>query len=686
MSKFKRIRTSFAFNIISSIIVMIIAFSLVISAIGYVSFTETLKREYTITTYHMAETATGLVDGNKIETYLSVTEDNHEYGEVRGYLDSYCNKMDVTLLYVLKVDANEDYNVAYNVFDLINRKEDRRYNRDGKYSGRSLGEKVEGHNIENYRETYKKIYEGELEYGIVYRLKNLKSRDPHLTVVVPIKDDDGNVTAVLSIQRPMSELVNGRRPYMITIAISTAALILLISLVAILYLRHQFVRPIKDVIDEAKNFSVDKHKGNLNKKKKSSILEIKDLSESVNKMEDDMLKYIENLTAVTSEKERISTELGIASVIQENSIPNIFPAFPDRLDFDIFANMTPAKEVGGDFYNFYLVDDDNLAIVIADVSGKGVPAALFMMVTNILINEKLLSGTSVKDALTIINKRICRRNITNMFVTVWLGKLNLKTGVLTCANAGHNDPIICKNGKKFEIKKLPHDLVVGALPETEYKEYQIKLNKGDKLFLYTDGINEAINTKNELFGVDRIIDCLNETKTKTCQAIINAVKHSVVSFAGDAPQFDDMTMVCFEYNGEELNNKLVVDAKLYNLDKVINFMNKYLEDYNVTKDFLNKIHLSVEELFVNICNYAYSDDIGPFTIVLEVDNDILTIAISDSGVKFNPLEKADPNILEDASDRQIGGLGIFLVKKNMDSVEYSYVDNKNIVVMKKNIK
>lgn len=273
-----------------------------------------------------------------------------------------------------------------------------------------------------------------------------------------------------------------------------------------------------------------------------------------------------------------------------------------------------------------------------------------------------------------------------MFVTVWLGKLNLKTGVLTFANAGHNDAIICRHGKKFEIKKTPHDLVIAAMEDVQYSEHQIELQKGDKLFLYTDGVNEAINTKSEAYGINNMINVLNDNKDKTCQAIINAVKDNVYMFTGEAPQFDDMTMLCLQYNGDDLSNKLVVDAKLYNLDKVINFTNKYLEEYNVSREFLNKIHLSVEELFVNICNYAYSDDIGPFTIVLDVENDILTITISDSGVKFNPLDKLDPDVSITPDERQIGGLGIFLVKKNMDSVEYSYVDNKNILVMRKNIK
>ena len=681
MNTFNRLRKSFAFNIIAAIILMIIAFSLIISSIGYVSFTTSMKKEYETTTHHMANAAKSLIDPSKIDDYLDGKEQD-DYHTRYTYLKDYCNYMDVTLIHMFRMEET-DYLTGTNIFNTVNNKEIE----EGNYSEWELGFVYGERFTSNYQKYYEKLYKKEIEYAIVFRTKNLNGKVPHLTLVIPVMDADDNIVGLLSIQRPMSELVNGRRPYMITIAISTAILIMLISITAGLYLKLQFVKPIHDVIEEAKSFSKDKKKGKLNYKKKSSILEIRELSESVNTMEDDMLKYIENLTNVTSEKERISTELNIASVIQENSIPNIFPAFPDRMDFDIFANMTPAKEVGGDFYNFYLLDEDNLAIVIADVSGKGVPAALFMMVVNILINEKMLSGQSIKDVLTTINARICKRNLADLFVTVWLGKLNLKTGVLTFANAGHNDAVICKNGKNFEIKKTPHDLVVGALPDALYHEHQVKLHPGDKLFLYTDGVNEAINIRNQMYGVNNMINTLNNFKDKTCQAIINAVKDNVYMFAGEAPQFDDMTMLCLQYNGGDLLNKLVVDAKLYNLDKVINFTNKYLEEYNVSREFLNKIHLSIEELFVNICNYAYSDEIGPFTIVFDIENDnILKITITDSGVKFNPLDKVDPDVLTDPGERQIGGLGIFLVKKNMDSVEYSYVDNKNILVMRKNIK
>ena len=545
MSKFKKTVSSLSFNLISSIVILIIFFSLIVSTIGYASFTRTLKREYKNTTYHMAETATGLVDGNKIDAYLAGSEDDAEYAQIKEYLDSYCNKMNVTLLYVLKVDENLDYNMAYNVFDLINRSEDKRYNPDGKYSGRKLGETVKGSYIENYKETYKEIYEGKIECGIVYRLKNLKSKSPHITVVVPIKDDSGKVTAVLSVQRPMSELVNGTRPYMITIAISAAVLSIFVCIIAYLYTKFKVVKPIEAVIFEAKHFASHNEKTtSLNKK--SKILEIKDLAISIDKMEDDMIKYIDSLTKATTEQKRMSVELNIAKSIQEGSVPNEFPAFPNRKDFDLYASMHPAKEVGGDFYNFALLDDNHLALVMADVSGKGIPAALFMMVSNILLTERLRAGDSPADALSFVNNRICSRNVLNMFVTIWVGILDLSTGKLIASNAGHDDLAIYRKNGKFEIYKEKHGIIVGAMPDAVYTNYEIDINKGDKIFLYTDGVVEATNNKTEMFKVDRMLEVLNKLKNKNPMEILNGMKKSVDDFVGSAPQFDDITMLCVE--------------------------------------------------------------------------------------------------------------------------------------------
>ena len=536
MSKFKKVISSFSFNMIFAIIFFLVAFSIIISTIGYVSFTDTLKREYKGTTRHMANTATTLIEVDKIDSYLD-NQNLDSYMTSYTYLKKYCNYMDITMVHAFKV--NDDFTYTINIYNVINDKE--LIKEDG-YKERERGENNTLN--DSYLEVYKKLYSGEIEYGHVYR--NTRDNTPHITTVVPIKDGNENIVALLAVQRPMSELANGRRPYIITIIVSTILTLAVVCTFAAIYIKFQFVKPIRNIMDESKSFAKDNKKGELSSTKKSRILEIKELSIAIDKLEDDMINYIESLTKATTEQKRMNVELNIAKAIQEGSVPNVFPAFPDRKDFDLFASMHPAKAVGGDFYNFALIDDSHLALIMADVSGKGVPAALFMMVSNILLTERLRAGDTPADALNHVNDRICARNTLNMFVTMWVGILDLTTGKIVACNAGHDDPAICKKGGKFEIYKEKHGIIVGAMTDINYENYEIDLAKGDKIFLYTDGVVEATNSNNELFKEERMLESLNKHKNKSPKDILKALKKDVDAFVGDAPQFDDITMLCVE--------------------------------------------------------------------------------------------------------------------------------------------
>ena len=230
-------------------------------------------------------------------------------------------------------------------------------------------------------------------------------------------------------------------------------------------------------------------------------------------------------------------------------LPSIFPPFPDRTEFNIFASMDPAKEVGGDFYDFFLVDDDHLCLVMADVSGKGVPAALFMMASKIILSNYAKMGKTPSEILTAANASICTGNKEDMFVTVWLGILELSTGKLTAANAGHEYPVLMQPDGKFELYKDKHGFVIGGMPKLKYKEYTIDMKPGSKLFLYTDGVPEATDAEKELFGNERMVAALNEKPDGSPQEILKTVRTSVDAFVKDAEQFDDITMLCLEYKG-----------------------------------------------------------------------------------------------------------------------------------------
>ena len=277
--------------------------------------------------------------------------------------------------------------------------------------------------------------------------------------------------------------------------------------------------------------------------------EIEELAQCFADLSHKSLEYIETVKRVTAEKERIGTELSMATKIQAAMLPHIFPPFPDRQEFDIFGSMDPAKEVGGDFFDYFLVDDDHLCMVIADVSGKGVPAALFMMASKIILQSVAMLGGSPAEILTRTNEAICSNNEAQMFVTVWLGILEISTGKLTCANAGHEYPVLKRPDGNFELFKDKHGFVIGGMDGIKYKEYTLQLEPGAKLFVYTDGVAEATNAQNELFGTARMIDALNRKPDAVPLDVLKNVRQAVDGFVQNAEQFDDLTMLCMAYKG-----------------------------------------------------------------------------------------------------------------------------------------
>ena len=279
--------------------------------------------------------------------------------------------------------------------------------------------------------------------------------------------------------------------------------------------------------------------------------EIGDLAVSFNNMAISLKDYIANLTAMTAEKERIGAELSVATKIQEDMLPRKFPAFPDRNEFDLHATMDPAKEVGGDFYDFFLLDDDHIVLVMADVSGKGVPAALFMVIAKTLIKNRAFMGGSPSEILEYTNEQLCSSNDSEMFVTVWLAIIEISTGKGIAANAGHEHPVIKRAGGDYELVEYRHSPAVATIEGLHFKEHEFELHPGDNIFVYTDGVPEATNAENELFGNERMLEALNRNKDSNSAEILDNMKLAIDEFVGEAPQFDDITMLAFRYFGKQ---------------------------------------------------------------------------------------------------------------------------------------
>ena len=411
-----------------------------------------------------------------------------------------------------------------------------------------------------------------------------------------------------------------------------------------------------------------------------------------------LLLYIRRKDRIHMEKQRAHAEQELAASIQTGALPAVFPAFPDREEFDIFALMDPAREVGGDFYDFFLIDRHHLALVIADVSDKGVPAAMFMMKIKTLIQNRtqFLRDLSPATVLTDINNQICSGNEAEMFVTVWMAILDLRTGEGKAANAGHEHPAFRKAGEKFELKEYRHSPSLGVMEDIPIREHSFQMDPGDILFVYTDGVPESTNSAKEFFGTDRMLQALNRDGAEDPKAITETVRAEMRKFSEGAAQFDDITMLCFRYIGTEESSIVRVDnetvemtipAERDRLDQVREFVDDELEMAGCPEREKNQLLLAVEELFVNIASYAYGEENGTARIRIHTSKDPFQVSVTliDRGRPFDPLRAKDPNLKLSVEERPIGGLGIYMVRKMMDSVNYEYRDGENIIEIEKSM-
>ena len=315
---------------------------------------------------------------------------------------------------------------------------------------------------------------------------------------------------------------------------------------------------------------------------------------------------LERQAADSAARQRIETELNVATQIQADLLPRIFPAFPERPEFDIYASMTPAKEVGGDFYDFFLVDDDHLALVIADVSGKGVPAALFMVVAKTLLKNAAQTGLSPRAVLEKVNNQLCENNEAEMFVTVWLGFYEISTGRLTAANAGHEYPAIQRANGTFELFKDRHGFVLAGMENARYREYELELGMGDTLFVYTDGVAEATDGANVLYGTDRMLEALNRSRDRAPEELLRDVKRDIDRFVGGVPQFDDITMLAIRRRntGKETMKKRSVEPKLEQIGAISDFFEEELTAHQAPPKVIAQVNVAIDEIFSNIARYS----------------------------------------------------------------------------------
>ena len=517
-------------------LIFVLAFIVIFVCIGITwRYIDDFDDSHYGTAFTLTHTASEYIDGEKAIEYYKNGKTDAYYQQVQDFLKLLRSEGELDRLYVFVPSGNK----LVTIWDT------------GSSGGNALGvgQTFEG----EFREIAMNSFSGNTEENVY--LDNYDGSKLVVTAFSPVCDKSGKQVALVANEFKGENIIFKILDF--NLAALTIVFVTGIIPILIFYKKTKkgVLMPIKRLNSAAKEMVADLESENSASPDIHTGDEIEELSDSFEQMNVELRDYIRQLRLATAEKERIGAELNMAKDIQAAQLPNAFPAFPERKDFDIYALMTPAKEVGGDFYDFFLVDDDHLAMVIADVSGKGIPASLFMMISKILIKNRLKAGDSPSAALEKVNNQLIETNNIKpkQFVTVWLAVLELSTGKGNAANAGHEHPVLKRAGGTYELVEYKHSPPVSLIRGLRFREHSFEMKPGDRLFVYTDGVAEAKNSERELFGTDRLLSVLNSDKDASPQKTLENVTNGINAFVGDAEQFDDITMLGFAYYGSEAN-------------------------------------------------------------------------------------------------------------------------------------
>lgn len=455
-----------------------------------------------------------------------------------------------------------------------------------------------------------------------------------------------------------------------TLAFMSLALLILFFIIS--WICHFSTKPLLDLSKIAEQYGQGDFSAEIPKSEASDEIGI--MSRAFRKMRGNLLKLIEQEKKTVADKQKTASELEIAQKIQQSALPTNFPVNPN---FEVYACMDAAQKVGGDFYDFFFTDKEHLVILIADVAGKGIPAALYMMTAKSLIKTVAQSNCSVSEIFERVNNELCSGNNDNMFLTAFLAKINLYNGYAEYVCAGHNPPYL-RNAAGYQEMSVKRNIALGAMENITYEAEHIYLQNKDRIFLYTDGVTEAQNAKGEFFGEHRLEKVLQRVDG-SAQETLQEIHQKVEGFTKGAIQSDDITMLEFIFNGEK-RNIYAVKADLSELDNVLDFAQEDMKKNNVSQKSRSNMLIAVGEIFANIAGYAYKNE-GMATIESKVDDVLYKLVFKDSGKKFNPLTYGDPDVTQSAEERSIGGLGIYMVKQMADFLAYEYIDGYNILTI-----
>lgn len=508
-----------------------------------------------------------------------------------------------------------------------------------------------------------------------------------LNVVAPIGEEGGELKGGAILVTLPTDHVQAAIQNRIRLATVVSGLVLLLGSVIAIFCAKTISRPIVDLTEMTRRIAGGDFTQSIAISAKN---EIGALAASFNEMTRRLNESIEHLKETTAAKERIERELQIAHEIQMSMVPKIFPPFPDRTEFDIFAALVPAKEVGGDLYDFFFIDDDHLCFAVADVSGKGVPASLFMAVTKTLFRATAGNGGTPGEILARLNTDICRDNESCMFVTFFCGILNVRTGQVDYSNGGHNVPYyLHRDG--VDILENRGGRALGFVERSPYASGRIVLRPGDALLLYTDGVTEAMNLSRTLYSDERLEQFLGTNRSSAPRQIIGDLISDVRHFVGEASQSDDITLLALHYFGTAKKMPEHVEIKVHNklseLAAASLALTEFGRQHGLPDNVLHDLNLALGEILTNIISYGYTDsEEHEITVRLSVESGEMRVDVEDDGKPFNPLEAPEADTTKPLEERVIGGLGVHLVRKLTDGLEYQRHEGKNLLVMKKRLR
>ncbi|MBR1471085.1 MAG: SpoIIE family protein phosphatase [Lachnospiraceae bacterium] len=503
----------------------------------------TAKTSYTDKALSCAWSVSRLLNGDDVARYAATMEKDEAYEVYLQKLTDFKNAFDLQYLYIC-VPEEDGYRYIWDAGDP-----------DSEEGIMDLGDFDEyyGEGAVFMKAAFAEDFSQDIGTNNSFEHNMLVTSHPVYGFVasafIPVFDSAGNAVALAAVDVSMEGIFLEVVHALVIFVISMVLIVIVFSWFYFRLMSQKIIRPIKKLDDMAENFVANQmQKGEVLKCDIRTGDEIESLGNAFEHMSQQLKEYMDNFTAVTKEKERIGAELDVARKIQADMLPRIFPLYPERSDFDIYASMSPAKEVGGDFYDIFLIDQDHIALVIADVSGKGVPAALFMAISKSLIQNRTMLGGTPDIILQDVNEQLCQGNDAQYFVTVWFAILDLNTGDGFAVNGGHEHPVVKRKDGAFEYVKYKHSAPMGVMEGIPFPMHPFHLDRGDSLFVYTDGVPEATNAKEELYGEERLIEALNDFRGSTQKDLLAHVRRSVDAFVGDAPQFDDLTMLGFRLN------------------------------------------------------------------------------------------------------------------------------------------